>query len=77
MNQKPLADAEINMFWDGLFHALPGLRLGFASALLFHAGKQRDVPWSGRALFGMIMGSGLFSLVEGIIDLTFLVFITL
>ena len=64
-----LADAEINMFWDGLFHALTWLMTALGLMLLFHAGKQRDVPWSGRTLFGaMIMGWGLFNLVEGVID---------
>ena len=64
-----LADAEINMFWDGLFHALTWIMTALGLALLFHAGKQRDVPWSGRTLFGgMILGWGLFNLVEGIID---------
>ena len=64
-----LADAEINMFWDGLFHALTWVMTALGLALLFHAGKQRDVPWSGKTLFGsMVMGWGLFNLVEGIID---------
>ena len=64
-----LADAEINMFWDGLFHALTWLMTALGLMLLFHAGKQRDVPWSGKTLFGsMVMGWGLFNLVEGIID---------
>jgi uncharacterized membrane protein len=64
-----LADAEINMFWDGLFHALTWVMTALGLMLLFHAGKQRDVPWSGKTLFGsMIMGWGLFNLVEGIID---------
>jgi uncharacterized membrane protein len=64
-----LADAEINMFWDGLFHALTWLMTALGLVLLFHAGKQREVPWSGKTLFGaMVMGWGLFNLVEGIID---------
>ena len=64
-----LADAEINMFWDGLFHALTWVMTALGLMLLFHAGKQRDVPWSGKTLFGsMVMGWGLFNLVEGIID---------
>ena len=64
-----LADAEINMFWDGLFHALTWLMTALGLMLLFHAGKQRDVPWAGKTLFGaMVMGWGLFNLVEGIID---------
>lgn len=64
-----LADAEINMFWDGLFHALTWLMTAIGLALLFHAGKEREVFWSGKALLGsMLMGWGLFNFVEGIID---------
>ncbi len=64
-----VANAEINMFWDGLFHALTWTMTALGLALLFHAGKQRDVPWSGRTLFGgMVLGWGLLNLVEGIID---------
>ena len=64
-----LADAEINMFWDGLFHALTWIMTALGLLLLFHAGKQKEVPWSGRTLFGsMFMGWGLFNLVEGVID---------
>jgi len=64
-----LADAEVNMFWDGLFHALTWMMTALGLLLLFHAGKQKDIPWSGRTLFGsMIMGWGLFNLVEGLID---------
>lgn len=64
-----VANAEINMFWDGLFHAMTWVMTALGLTLLFHAGTQRDVPWSGRTLLGsMIMGWGIFNLVEGIID---------
>ena len=37
--------------------------------LLFQAGTRREVPWSGRTLFGsMVIGWGLFNLVEGVVD---------
>jgi uncharacterized membrane protein len=64
-----LVDAEINMFWDGLFHALTWLVTALGIAALFQAGKRRDVPWSGKTLFGsMVLGWGLFNFVEGLID---------
>jgi uncharacterized membrane protein len=64
-----LVNAKINMVWDGLFHALTWLMTALGLALLWHAGKERDVPWSGRTLLGaMIAGWGLFNFVEGIID---------
>ena len=64
-----LADAEINMFWDGLFHLLTWTVTAVGIAALFRAGGRTDVVWSGRALFGaMLAGWGLFNFVEGIID---------
>ena len=72
-----LADAEINMFWDGLFHALTWVMTALGLMLLFHAGKQRDVPWSGKTLSdSMVMGWGLFNLVEGTLIITSLASIT-
>jgi uncharacterized membrane protein len=64
-----LVAAEINMFWDGLFHALTwGVTL-LGLVKLWSAGRQRQVFWSGRALAGsMVLGWGLFNLVEGVLD---------
>ncbi len=37
--------------------------------MLWHAGKHQDVPWSGRTFFGaMVLGWGVFNVVEGTID---------
>jgi uncharacterized membrane protein len=64
-----LINSKVNMVWDGLFHAFTWVVTAFALALLWNAGKRRDVPWSGRTFSGsMIAGWGLFNLVEGIID---------
>ena len=64
-----LLNAEINMFWDGLFHALTWTATLFGIYLLWRAGGQKNVPWSGNVLAGaMIFGWGLFNFVEGILD---------
>src|SRR5687768_15481226 len=64
-----VVNLEINMFWDGLFHAFTWLTTAVGIALLFRAGRRADVPWSGRTLVGaMIAGWGAFNLVEGAID---------
>jgi uncharacterized membrane protein len=64
-----LANVEVNMVWDGLFHAATWTVTALGIALLFRAGRRADVPWSGRTLFGsMVFGWGLFNLVEGVID---------
>ena len=64
-----LAAAKVNMFWDGVFHAGVWILTVFGLFLLFQAGKRADVSWSGRTLFGaLIIGWGLFNLIEGTID---------
>ena len=64
-----LANVEINMFWDGLFHALTWIATAIGLYLLWRAGGRRDVSWSGKQLLGAILfGWGLFNFVEGVID---------
>jgi uncharacterized membrane protein len=64
-----LINAEINMFWDGLFHALTWTTTLIGIYLLWRAGSQREAPWSGKVLVGaMFFGWGLFNFVEGIVD---------
>jgi uncharacterized membrane protein len=64
-----VANVEINMVWDGLFHAGTWATTALGLFLLFRAGRRPDVPWCGRTLLGaMVFGWGLFNLVEGVID---------
>jgi uncharacterized membrane protein len=64
-----IVDIQVNMVWDGLFHAFTWLVTALGLFLLFRAARRQDVPWSGRTLLGaMIFGWGLFNLVEGVID---------
>ena len=64
-----VVNMEINMFWDGLFHTFTWLMTAAGLALLWRAGQRVDVPWSTRTLAGgLSLGSGLFNLVEGVID---------
>ncbi|HYD33263.1 MAG TPA: DUF2243 domain-containing protein [Methylophilaceae bacterium] len=64
-----LVSAKINMTWDGYFHAGVWLLTLLGVYLLFRAGAQRDVLWSGKILAGtMLAGWGLFNVIEGIID---------
>lgn len=64
-----LIGAKINMVWDGLFHAMVWIATASGIVLLWKAVQRPDVRLSGQALFGSILlGFGLFNLVEGIID---------
>lgn len=58
-----------NMFWDGLFHAFTWIAVSLGVWRLWVAGRHADVPWSGRTFVGsMLLGWGLFNVVEGVID---------
>lgn len=64
-----VVNLEINMFWDGVFHA--GCWLGCATglAMLWIVVRRRDQPLSTQTFVGSLLaGWGLFNLVEGFID---------
>ncbi len=64
-----IPNIEINMFWDGLFHALTWTMTAIGLGLLWRAVKRADVPLSGKTFLGsLFLGWGLFNLVEGVID---------
>jgi len=64
-----VVNMEVNMFWDGLFHAFTWAMTALGLGLLWRAGQRRDVPWSTRTFVGSLaLGWGLFNLVEGVID---------
>ena len=64
-----IANMEVNMFWDGLFHAVTWIMTAIGVAMLWRAGGRADVPWSGKTFVGGLwLGWGLFNLVEGVID---------
>jgi uncharacterized membrane protein len=64
-----LMNEQINMFWDGLFHAFTWMCVAAGLWLLWHAMKQPGVILSGKSFCGsLLLGWGLFNVVEGIID---------
>jgi uncharacterized membrane protein len=64
-----VAGLELNTVGDGLFHLLDWLLTLTGIFLLWQAGRQPNVPWSGQTFAGaLLMGSGLFNIIEGIID---------
>jgi uncharacterized membrane protein len=64
-----LVNEQINMFWDGIFHAFTWIATCIALWMLWRAVKREDVPLLGWPLFGsMLLGWGTFNLVEGVID---------
>ena len=64
-----LVRAKVNMYWDGLFHAAVWVLTVVGLAMLWAATGRPEVPHSGRTLLGgLLLGWGLFNVVEGVID---------
>ena len=60
---------ELNMVWDGVFHAFTWTATLAGVALLWRAAPAAQEPWAGRTLVGAgCIGWGGFNLVEGVID---------
>jgi uncharacterized membrane protein len=56
-------------FADGLFHAATYVFVVIGLALLWRAAHRTHIWWSGKMLTGtLLMGFGLFNVVEGIVD---------
>lgn len=63
------SNIDLNMVWDGLFHAFDWILTVVGIVLLWRAGGRDDVPWSSKTFVGsLLIGAGLFNLVEGTID---------
>jgi uncharacterized membrane protein len=59
----------VNMFWDGVFHAFSFIVVVIGIILLWKMLWRRDINRSGNLLGGgLLLGWGLFNIVEGIID---------
>ncbi|WP_049907164.1 DUF2243 domain-containing protein [Halovivax asiaticus] len=64
-----MAGMEANVVADGLFHAGTYLFTIVGIVLLYRAWRHPAVPPAGRTIFGsVLMGFGLFNLVEGVVD---------
>jgi uncharacterized membrane protein len=60
---------KVNTFWDGMFHASTYIFVAIGLAILWRAARQPHLPWSGKMLAGsMLMGFGIFNVVEGIVN---------
>jgi uncharacterized membrane protein len=59
----------INMFWDGIFHFFCLLVVLIGIILMWKLLFRKDINRSGRLLTGgLLLGWGLFNIIEGLID---------
>jgi uncharacterized membrane protein len=64
-----VVNVELNMVWDGLFHAFTWATTMVGVALLWRAAPCAERPGATRILVGAwLMGWGVFNAVEGTID---------
>jgi len=64
-----LVAMKYNMLWDGLFHAFTWIATAAGLGALWNAGSERQASGSSRVFVGgLLLGWGLFNLVEGMID---------
>jgi uncharacterized membrane protein len=60
---------KLNTLLDGLFHASTYIFVVLGLVMLWRTAHRSHLWWSGKLLVGtMLMGFGIFNLVEGIID---------
>lgn len=64
-----LDNLKFNVMWDGLFHISTYLFTATGLTILSRHAFQPHAPWSRKMLFGaMLMGFGIFNVVEGTVD---------
>jgi uncharacterized membrane protein len=60
---------KINTLWDGIFHATTYVFVALGLLILWRAAHRTHVFWSGKLLAGtLLIGFGMFNVVEGVID---------
>jgi uncharacterized membrane protein len=64
-----VANLELNTLLDGLFHTLTYLCVAAGLVIVWRKANRPHGRWSGRTLAGsLLVGFGLFNVVEGIVD---------
>jgi uncharacterized membrane protein len=60
---------KINILWDGLFHAATYVFVVLGLIVLWRASRRSHTRWSSKLLVGsLLIGFGIFNLVEGVVD---------
>lgn len=60
---------EVNTLWDGIFHASSYIFVVVGLIILWKRAHQVHIRWSNKLLIGtLLLGFGIFNVVEGTID---------
>ena len=64
-----LSNLQVNVLWDGFFHIATYIFVLAGLVLLWRAAAKPHVRWSGKMLAGtLLLGFGIFNLVEGLVN---------
>ena len=64
-----LPNLELNTRWDGFFHSATYVFVVVGLLLLWRNAHTRHLLWSSKLLIGtLLLGWGLFNVVEGLVD---------
>jgi uncharacterized membrane protein len=65
---ESVPNLEVNTFWDGVWHATTYVFLALGILIIWRMERRTHLHWSGKRLAGTIlMGFGIFNLVEGLL----------
>jgi uncharacterized membrane protein len=68
-----IPNLELNTRWDGIFHSTTYVFVVFGLFILWRTAHRRHLYWSNKLLAGtLLLGWGLFNVVEGLVDHEFL-----
>jgi len=64
-----IENLELNTLWDGIFHSATYVFLVIGLFILWRTAHRRHLVWSNKLLVGtLLLGWGVFNVVEGLID---------
>ena len=64
-----IENLKLNTLWDGLFHSLTYVFVVIGLFILWRTAHRRHLVWLNKLLVGtLLLGFGLFNVVEGLID---------
>jgi uncharacterized membrane protein len=62
-------NVKLNTTWDGIFHSAAYLLVLLGLYVLWERARRSDIHWSrGQWLGAILLGWGIFNLVEGVVD---------
>jgi uncharacterized membrane protein len=64
-----IENLKLNTRWDGIFHSLTYVLLVAGLFVSWRAAQRHQLVWSSRRFIGLLLlGWGIFNLIEGVID---------